>query len=303
MTARMHLFFLFLFFIAQTEVAQAKLGFYPTKNSARPRTFSTETANKGSKPKLKYYGGPVVSNPKVYVVFWDKNVDIRTQNGIRDFYAKLTNSTQMDWLSQYDTNITSMDGHPGTNQHIGRGEFAGAITLKPFNHGGAVDDSDIQVELQKQIDAGYLPKPDDNTMYMVYFPMGMRVFAFGMASCSDFCAYHSAKGTPETDHFVYGVMPDVGQLCGSGCQYGSDVFNSISAISSHEYTEAVTDPFPTPGNYPAYPQAWNDVEGSEIADICAGSNDLLKFGKNYYVIQSEWDNAANTCSDRKWYSP
>jgi hypothetical protein len=139
---------------------------------------------------------------------------------------------------------------------------------------------------------------------MVYFPLMMTISAFGATSCVDFCAYHSAHGAPGQDHFFYGVLPNINNTgCDQGCAYGFDPFASETAISSHEYTEAVTDPFPTPGDTPAYPQAWNATDGQEIGDLCAGANNVLNSGKTSFTVQSEWDNSTNDCSNRSWTSP
>lgn len=255
--------------------------------------------------KLGYYGGPVISNAKVYVVFWGDKINADIKKDIAAFYSSVTNSTYMDWLDEYNTFGNALDGKPGTKQHIGRGQNMGTIVIKPKNTKRSVSDEEIQAELQNQIAAGVLPKPDDNTIFMTYFPKNMSVSAFGMHSCQDFCAYHGFNGTPDRDHFYYGVMPDISGSCFNGCGYASNVFGAETAISTHELIEAVTDPFPTPGTQAAYPQAWNDRQGAEIGDICAGSNNTLKAlsSKRSFIVQSEWDNNDNKCTSKTWESP
>jgi len=162
---------------------------------------------------------------------------------------------------------------------------------------------DIQAELQKQIDAGVLPKPDDNTLFMTYFPPGMTITASGMASCEAFCAYHGFKGAPDTAHFFYGVMPDLGGACSLGCAAAPTPFDSMTTISSHEFTEAIDDPFPTPGSNPAYPQAWNTVDGSEIGDLCTSTNNNLIVPGGKFIVQSEFDNSKGACTTSAWKSP
>src|SRR5581483_7502587 len=130
-----------------------------------------------------------------------------------------------------------------------------------------------------------------------------NISAFGLQSCVDFCAYHSAYGAPGQDHFFYGVMPDLNNTgCDQGCAAAFNYFESVTTISSHEYTEAITDPFPTPGTKPAYPQAWNDNQGNEVGDLCQGSNDTLAYTGGNYVIQSEFDNSKNGCTSATWKS-
>ena len=88
-----------------------------------------------------------------------------------------------------------------------------------------------------------------------------------------------------------------------GLRLRSDDFRSLTAISSHEYTEAITDPFPAPSTHVVYPQAWNDMQGNEIGDLCAGGNDSLNTPHDSYTVQSEWDNSKNGCSSQDWKSP
>jgi hypothetical protein len=244
-----------------------------------------------------------VSNAKIYVVHWGPNVVADIKNGIGEFYSAVASSNMMDWLDQYQTTGKSLDGRDGTNQHIGKGQYLGAVTITPSLTSNRIDDTDIQAEMQRQIDAGKVPHPDDNTVYMIYFPPGIKITAAGMMSCSQFCAYHGFKGTPTTDHFYYGVMPDLGGACAFGCGFGNH-FATASSISAHELLEAITDPFPTPGSSPAYPQAWNDDQGNEIADICAGSNNTLRTGAGrVFTVQSEFDNQTGTCTTQSWTSP
>ena len=196
-------------------LSQANLGFVPMKNAS-----SVRDANPGaSKPTLQYYGGPVISHVKVHVVFWGE-IFPDTQARMPAFFKSIVASNFMDWLDQYNTYSTPVEGGTGTNQHIGKGSFTGSTQIKPFFQGSEIDDTDIQGELKKQFAAGALPQPDDNTLYMIYFPPNYRISAFGSTSCVDFCAYHSSSGTPQQEHFFYGVMPDIHSTgCDMGCAY------------------------------------------------------------------------------------
>jgi hypothetical protein len=278
-------------------LAFARGGILPTLDHRRPAVRGT------TQKTLKYFGGPVIANAKVVAVFWGKNVNSVITRDIGAFYSTIANSTYLDWLSEYDTFDASVSGKPGTRQHIGRGSLVGEYTISPKHQGGMIDDTEIQSDLADQIALGTLPAPDANTVYMLYFPPFMRISAFGATSCVEFCAYHSFHGTPEKG-FYYGVMPDLSQAsCGNGCQYGFNEFASTTSVSGHEFIEAITDPFPTPGTQPGYPQAWNDDQGNEIADLCAGTNNIVTSSKGTYTVSSEWDNNANGCTDRTWTSP
>ncbi|PYX91687.1 MAG: hypothetical protein DMG67_09250, partial [Acidobacteria bacterium] len=52
---------------------------------------------------LNYYGGRVISNVQVAVVFWTANVDATTHNQIKGFYSTVNNSPYIDMLAEYNT--------------------------------------------------------------------------------------------------------------------------------------------------------------------------------------------------------
>jgi hypothetical protein len=250
-------------------------------------------ANTAAGTQLIYYGGPVISHAKVYSVFWGNRVNQTTRTQVGGMLAAAVNSTYMDWLSIYNTNITAVDGRQGTSQAIGRGVFMGDIDIAPRFASNRIDNNDIMVELETQIDIGALPRPDENTLYMIFFPPGHTITVEGSSSCSSFCAYHEGFVSKKYGAIFYGVMPDLGGACSWGC--GGSGFDAMTFVTSHELIEAVTDPFPTPGNQPAYPQAWNTTDGSEIADLCM-SRAQLSAGNRNYALSQLWDNRIGRCA-------
>jgi hypothetical protein len=250
------------------------------KNPTRPQ----------SSANMQYFGGPVISHVKVYAVFWGDAVASRTKDLVGPLYSNILDSTYMDWLDEYQTGIQAVDGRRGTGQHIGRGSFGGSFTIHPANASSNLSDQDVQKELDAQIAAGHLPQNDANTLYMTYFPSGYSISIDGQGSCSAFCAYHEGFNSPISGKPVYyGVMPS----CGWGC-------GSQSETSSHECLEAVTDPFPTPGSNPAYPQAWNDPGGQEIADMCAYTSGTVTGHGTTSDVTGLWDNSISGCNSGPW---
>ncbi len=253
----------------------------------RPAAQSTAT------PTMQYYGGPVISAVKVEIVFWTKSVPAATQSGMPRFLAALAASTFTDKLAQYATNVTAVNGNPGTGQTIGRGTLLGTVTIVPANASSSLTDHAIRAELQHQITIGKLPQQDPNTLYMIYFPSGYTITAYHASSCVQFGAYHSASpGKVGVPNLFYGVMPD----CGSG-------FGGLTIATSHEFAEALTDAIPTPGAHPAFPQAWNDVHGSEVGDLCEGRNAKLVTATTTYAVQEVFDASTNACETGNYSSP
>ena len=250
---------------------------------------------------LAYYGGKVISNVKIVAVFWGPNVDATVQKDIGAFYADLVGGPAWDWLSEYNTTgVKTVTGAPSSNQTIGRGTFAKAVTITPKAKGNPLKDAQIQTELAAQIKAGKLPAADANTLYMIHFPPKQTI-SMGGLSCQAFCAYH---GTMNKTTY-YGVMPD--QSAGSGCDVGcghDGPFGNVTVSAAHEVTEATTDAqVGAAGNSMGPPIAWYDphkdatgAEYAEIGDICASySADYKGPSGRSWKIQKEWSNKAGGC--------
>ncbi len=257
-----------------------------------PRRFENFTVLSGKSGKvLRYYGGPVISHVKVFIVFWGNQVGTELETKLAPFYRSTLDSQYMDVLAQYKTDIPAVDGRKGTGQTIGHGRLIGQKMIEPRNQAPTLTDGMIQKELSAQIAAGVLPSPDANTLYMIYFPLGIRIEGPGGSgnSCETFDAYHDGFKSSQGDSIFYGVMPD----CGLD-------FAAATEVSSHETIEAVTDPFPTPGNHPAYPQAWNSIKGDEVADLCQMRSPSYVSGSVTSVVARPWDNSTNACAKGPW---
>jgi hypothetical protein len=244
--------------------------------------------------QMLYYGGSVLANAKVVSVMWGSGVTASTVAGIPGFTAALVNSTYVDPLSQYDTFLNAVDGRPGTQQHIGRGSFLGQIQITPFNTSKKLTNADVVKEMKKQIKAGVLPARDLDTLYMIYFPANVSITLDGMTSCVDYGAYHYASKDTKLakSNLFYSVEPE----CGGG-------FNFITYAASHEFVEAVSDNVPTPGSSPAFPQAWNNATGYEIADLCSASGTLTAADGSHYTVSQYYLNTTGTCSSGNYTSP
>jgi hypothetical protein len=243
---------------------------------------------------MEYFGGTVFSNVKVVSVIWGKGVDPLTVRRMAGFLKAIPNSTFQDQLAEYSTvGLNGVTGHKGSNQTLARGTFLGQYKIKPRNKNTTLQDKDIHVELRTQIREGNLPPEDANTLYMIYFPDGITIQAFGLTSCANFGAYHfAAFKRPHDNNIFYGVMP--------GCHYS---FNSHTIISAHEFAEATTDNIPTPGTNPNYPQAWNTADGYEIGDLCEGTSGQLVTPHRTFLVQQVYLNSTGACSTGNYTSP
>lgn len=278
--------FLCGFFLLTSLTAQAKNKFFTANALLTPKLNVQPKAT----TKLLYFGGPVISEVKVVPVYWSSRVKPAIQNAMDDFYTSYVNSKHMDWLTEYNTNLTAVDGRAGTNQTIHRGTSIAPILMTPNLTAKQVTDEQVQNEIEKQIDSGVLPKPDSNTLYMIHFPQDMQITIEGMQSCFSFGGYHNGAKNAKYGDLFYSVLPD--------CAFALDDAASLSSttfVAAHELIEAVTDAYPTPGSSPAYPQAWNANDGSEIADLCQNGGSTLVGAKASYNISLEWSNSRGLC--------
>jgi len=247
-----------------------------------------QNANHGMKGNisLSYGGGPVLVNPKVYLILWGYKT-----YGDADKVGKLLKKyIKAEGGSAYDNTVTQYYMTSGSQQLN--------ITNPSKQLGGVWDDetnavpahpSDSQVAaeaLQGVNHFGY----DASGSYVVATPHGHSSIGFG----TSWCAYHS--NTFYSNQYVsysnLPYMPDAGANCGANIigapkdELGVD--EGVTIVEGHEYAESETDPTPFNG--------WNSAFG-EIGDLCAWQNiQNDPMGKKSYTMQPEWSNASGSCS-------
>ncbi len=222
---------------------------------------------------LAYMGGQMLSNVKVFTVFWGpafaKGALSKLPGQINAFFDKILKGALMDQMAEYNT---------GTYK-VGKGTRTGAKVVTAAS-AKAVSDSDIQKALQGWIanDPAF-PKPDPNTLYFIYLESGVSVTMDGSGSCKAFCGYHNNIGNT----IFYAVMPYPD--C-QGCigKAGQSVIDALTGTSSHELCEAITDAIPGSGWY----DQGNDME---IGDLCAWQFKTM----DGYNVQLEWSNRSDAC--------
>ena len=255
-----------------------------------------------------YYGGPVISNPDVVVVYWGSSVSSVVNCGggtdshgncigVSQLLSALSNSTFVDMLQEYNTAgvfPTAGTGTKAGTQTIGRGTLhtGSPWIITPSITSSSITDAQIQSEIQAQISANKLPAPaadsggNVNTIYLVYFPPGMTITDGTSVSCAQFCAYHGTFSLNAKD-VPYGVMPDLGGSCAFGCGSGTQ-WQNIGYASSHEFAESITDTAVGLALNYAPPLAWYDANNGEIGDPCNQHTDTLKFDGVTYTFQQEF---------------
>lgn len=233
--------------------------------------FSAESKAPPSNAHLTYRGGPLLPNVEVFTIFWGPKWKTGSYNTIRasinSFFIDVLSGPLMAQMSEYDT----------PNYKFGNGKLLGSIVVTTAVPVDTVTDNYIKIHLQNWIRTNKaFPKIGPNTLYFLYVQDGITVTADTDASCKTFCGYHDACKSGA----YYAVMPY--PAC-AGCLGGLSPLNVLTATSSHELCEAMTDPIPGSG--------WYDDNNGEIGDICAWNFKEL----DMYNLQLEWSNKAKKC--------
>ena len=219
---------------------------------------------------LSYRGGPLLTRPQVYAVYWgaswETSNSARTLSaGLDRFFSDILVSPLLDQLAEYSVG----------SKLIGHGRFLGSRVRTESAPQGSVTDASVRSQLKQWIRAKAVPKTTANTLYFIFLEPGVVSIMGGSRSCQNYCGYHNAAGK-----VYYALMPY--PSC-AGCLGGMKVLDALSATSSHELCEAITDPVPGKG--------WYDDRHGENGDICAWQ--FRKVGA--HTVQLEWSNAQRRC--------
>lgn len=236
----------------------------------------TYPAPHGSVPQVVSLGGPVLTAPKIVPIVF-ANDDATIKNQIEDFTSSIG-------ASEYWKASTS---------EYGVGVAVGLPKIEiPENAPANITDEAIQQFLADRItNDPTFPEPDGQTLYAVFYPTGTEISLQGETSCQSFGGYH-AEFPFGGGAVPYAVVPRCNNFGGLN---GIDM---VTGAGSHEYVEAVTDPFPY--NNPAYAQPdgahlfWLfAIGGGETGDMCAQNQGAFtKFPDLDYVVQRSWSNAS-----------
>ncbi len=266
---------------------------------------------------LLYNGGPIMPRANTYAIFW---LPPTLQDGVTpSFMSAGYRPIIRRFLADYpghgiDNNNTQYSQGGGTGWIHNAGAFAGAfIDTSPYPASGCSDSfnsttaanclTDLQIrhEIKKVIALKAWPV-GLTSMFMVFTSQGEgSCFDSSNTVCSYviYCAYHGHIGTGSTA-IIYGNMPyadtSVCQLPSEPSPNGDADGDDAATITSHELTEAITDPLLN---------AWYSAQGNEIGDLCAydygtlgwdSGNANEMWNGHFYLLQQEFDNFASGCT-------
>jgi hypothetical protein len=222
---------------------------------------------------VAYHGGPLISNAKVDTLFLGSNP---LMGQINTFMASIIQSPYIDMLAQYG---------------VGRGSYQRTYDLT-FSSSN-ISDAQIQTYLETEVSLSRLDQPTANTLYFVYTPPGTYVSTSFGSSVTAFLGYHSTFVTGSGARYNYAVVPYPSAPNATlPSSWGLTQFQDVTAVSSHELAEAITDPT-SQGWYSNTPTTY----GIEIGDIALTEYNYTKDvvgALNGYTVQREWSNLDNT---------
>ena len=277
-------------------------------------------------PALIYHGGPVMTTATTYAIFWTPPA---LQNGhptsltasyenIQSAMLQLypghslgNNNTQYYMTSGFGlfhfTNYVQNVGSFG-GSYVDPAPYPSSACFDSVTPGNCLSDAQIQAEVQKVMAikgwTGGL-----NHIFFVYTGTGEGSCASFGCAYTDYCAYHGYFMSGSTP-VLYGNMPyaAAGYCQAGSAPNGDPAGDAAASITSHELTEAITDP---------ELNAWYSASGEEIGDICAwnyGTNtwasgkaneswpvsysNIFLFGHPpvyNFELQQEYDNHTSSC--------
>jgi MYXO-CTERM domain-containing protein len=273
--------------------------------TAAPSSASATNACPGGAPKLKYYGGPVLSRARIIEVNWGSSVATVITQTMPSFYGAIVKSGYFDWLSEYNTvGLNGTDAQPGSNQGISRPDYIASVTITPSlcssTTACTVTVAQVGTELVAQITAGVVPAPGvgceglPDTVYMVHFPVNVTIDQDGNKSCQFFC-YTRANATYNGRTFDYAVLPDVTTgPCAGGCGSSTTPINNQTSVATAALVGAITDSDVSGANV-ARPLAWYDPNCGQISDICANLQATINVNGTTWTVQKQWSNRLADC--------
>jgi autotransporter-associated beta strand protein len=243
-----------------------------------------QLANAVPAPDLIYNGfGPLLNNVQIEPIFV---TDAGTgsvspyQTQLDNFFNTITTDSYIPTLlSQYTIpGFTPSTGSKGADDTSA--SYTPDTTDGPYN---AYSDGFIQTIVQGEVQNGNTATETANTLYFVFTPPGDAVVTGFGDSISSFLGYHSSFVDINTGNPVYyAVIPDQ-QTSGPNANLsvlGMSADQGEETVSTHEMSEAITDPTPN--------TEFTDPNYGEVGDMAVANI----YTQDGYGAQYEWSQQA-----------
>ncbi len=228
---------------------------------------------KNSMANMTYGGGPLLLNPKVYLVLWGnwQTADSFGEAGyLNRFFAGVGGTSWASTLTQYSSRSGAITNTPNILKGVWND-----TTTPPASLSDSVAAQEALAARQHFL--GGISDPD--ALFVVATPENV---ANGVQGA---CAWHNAA----TGGIPYVALPYLANYTPCGAQMFGSALDGVSIVAGHELAEAMTDPEPWTG--------WADLSKQEIGDKC-GWDGLYQaqLANGTYPMQPVWSNAIAGCA-------
>ncbi len=212
-------------------------------------------------PTVSFFGGnllPQVHAQALYLGNEFTSAPTNTEPATLDAFLKdLTGGSYLKALQTAGYNVG-----PGT-------AVAGAIDPAALTVGSTISDAFIRTRLQSDINGGLLQAPNADTLYVVYVEPNVAVnLGLGQGTTQQgILGYHTAFVGANGAPIRYAVVVTPGGAAGNSVlPEAASAIDQLTAVTSHEVAEAVTDP-DINSNVNHGRLGWIDPRLGEIGDI------------------------------------
>jgi hypothetical protein len=241
-------------------------------------------------------GGKFAIPPIVEPIYWGTGVANDTQQNMNNFMLTLTSGpgAESPWLKVLMTEYG-----------VGMQPIVGATITPHFSTGATITRSQVEAELNWQLDNHKLPDGSNGNSYlfMLHFPPAITPQLNGLNACTPgsngkwWCAYHNTLASRHAGtRLTYGVIPDHNTNCSmrTCAAAGLTSYDAMTVAETHEIAEALTDPDVSTG---FVVRSSNDTGcmGAEIGDVCGTQSVQITNAGHTAWVQRVWSNKSNAC--------
>jgi hypothetical protein len=243
---------------------------------------------------LEYQGGAVLTEPKLYLIFWGSNFT-KLEEG-QKWHGALVN-TLRGMTTEYNFNTTYQrilhqywDEEDNPHLISDTVTVAGEYISEAAPAQQSVNKSIVEEDINYAIEVNHWSRTPDSVFLLMQAPGTVYEQSFTEEE-GGFCGFH------EVDRWgdVYGFVPDLeNRYFSAGCVENENYKQALDETATHEYAEAVTDPHPKTKTHPADVPGWTNSAGWEIADLCDEAPGLVNEELSIWV-NALWGNNEGEC--------
>jgi hypothetical protein len=212
-------------------------------------------------PTVSFFGGNVLPQVQAQALYLGNEFSSAPAN---------TGTATLDGFLKDITGGPYMQALTRAGYNVGPGSaVAGAVDPTSLAVGSTISDAFIQARLQADVNSGLLRAPNANSLYVVYVEPDVAVnLGAGQGTTQQgILGYHTAFLGANGAPIRYAVVVSPGGAAGNSVlPEAATALDQLTAVTSHELAEAVTDP-DINSNVNNGRLGWVDPQRGEIGDV------------------------------------